>query len=182
MSGAPPAAEAACDAQAGAELLRALAHPMRLQILCRLLQGELAVGGFESELGLRQPNLSQQLGQLREAGLVTTRRVAKAVFYRLADKRVRIILDALRQALGLPQPQPAGRMPVGQMPAGRIPVGQMPAGGMPSGGQAIVTGPIVASSAAVVPAERPAPAGAECGVFSVAGWPAAPDGRIRTGV
>ncbi|MDN3564872.1 metalloregulator ArsR/SmtB family transcription factor, partial [Paeniroseomonas aquatica] len=56
-----------CDPQAVAEFLRALAHPMRLSILCRLLEGECAVSGFETELGLKQPNLSQQLAMLREA-------------------------------------------------------------------------------------------------------------------
>ena len=86
------------DPQQAAELLRAVAHPTRLQILCRLLDGELAVAGFEAELGLKQPSLSQQLGQLREAGLVATRREAKSVFYRLADPRVAILLDALRRA------------------------------------------------------------------------------------
>ena len=46
-----------CVPQAAAEFLRALAHPTRLQILCRLLDGEAAVAAFESELGLKQPLL-----------------------------------------------------------------------------------------------------------------------------
>lgn len=87
-----------CDPQAAVDFLRSLAHPMRLRILCRLVEGELPVSGFETELGLKQPNLSQQLGQLREAGLVSTRREAKSIFYRLADARVEIVLDALRAA------------------------------------------------------------------------------------
>jgi DNA-binding transcriptional ArsR family regulator len=86
-----------CDPQIAADLLRSLAHPMRLAILCRLLDGELNVGGFEAELGLRQPSLSQQLGLLRESGLVATRREAKSVIYRIADRRVALLLDALRQ-------------------------------------------------------------------------------------
>ena len=105
-----------CDPQAAAELLRALAHPMRLQILCRLLDGELAVAGFETELGLKQPSLSQQLASLREAGLVATRREAKSVFYRLADDRVRILLAALHEA-ARKKPHPAGsRRTVTQTP------------------------------------------------------------------
>ncbi|MBS7791619.1 metalloregulator ArsR/SmtB family transcription factor [Roseococcus sp. SDR] len=89
-----------CDPEVAAEFLRALAHPMRLRILCRLLDGELAVAGFESELGLRQPNLSQQLAALREAGLVTTRRESKSIIYSLADRRVAGVLEALRSAMG----------------------------------------------------------------------------------
>lgn len=89
-----------CDPEMAADFLRALAHPMRLRILCRLLDGELAVAGFESELGLRQPNLSQQLAALREAGLVTTRRESKSIIYSLADHRVAAVLEALRAAIG----------------------------------------------------------------------------------
>ena len=92
VAAGPPA----CDPEAASAFLRALAHPMRLRILGRLLQGELAVAGFESELGLKQPNLSQQLAALREAGLVATRREAKSVVYRLADDRIRPMLAALR--------------------------------------------------------------------------------------
>ncbi|MFL5258031.1 MAG: ArsR/SmtB family transcription factor [Rhodopila sp.] len=92
----------ACDPEVAAELFRALAHPMRVRILCRLLDGEISVAGLENELGLRQPSLSQQLGQLRDAGVVTTRRAAKSVYYTLADQRVRIIVDALRVAAGEP--------------------------------------------------------------------------------
>jgi ArsR family transcriptional regulator len=88
-----------CDPDAAAEFLRALAHPMRLRILCRLLDGECAVSGFDAELGLKQPNLSQQLAALREAGLVTTRREAKSIFYSLADARVGVLLAALRDAM-----------------------------------------------------------------------------------
>lgn len=90
--------EEACDPWAAAALFRALAHPMRVRILCRLLEGEVSVAGLETELGLRQPSLSQQLGQLRDAGIVATRREAKSVYYSLADKRVRILIESLRTA------------------------------------------------------------------------------------
>jgi DNA-binding transcriptional ArsR family regulator len=154
-------AKPGCDPQAAADLLRALAHPMRLQILCRLLEGEVSVSGFESELGLKQPNLSQQLAQLREAYLVTTRREAKSVYYRLADPRVQNILDALRQALSGPisaPPRPAARPPVAARPARKTLMLSAP---MPS---------------APLPSTPMRPtrvtAAAECGVFSIAGWPA----------
>lgn len=87
--------DGSCDPSVAADFLRSLAHPMRLRILCRLLEGELSVAGFETELGLKQPSLSQQLGQLREAGLVTSRREAKSIFYRLSDDRIETILNAL---------------------------------------------------------------------------------------
>lgn len=116
------------DRHAEAGFLRALAHPMRLQILERLLQGELAVSGIEHELDLKQPNLSQQLGALREAGLVATRREAKSIVYSIADDRVAPMLEALRRARGgaishgsgtAPAPRPVN--PSDPKSSGRIP-------------------------------------------------------------
>ncbi len=68
-----------------AALLRVMANPARLRILHRLLIGEAGVSAIEAELGIRQPALSQHLGALRDAGLLVTRRDARAIFYRLAD-------------------------------------------------------------------------------------------------
>ena len=108
--------QAVYDTQAAANLFRALAHPMRLQILYRLLDGEVSVTGLEIELGLRQPNLSQQLGHLRDAELVTTRRELKSVWYSLADDRIRATVEALREfwaghrrPQGYPHGRPKGR-------------------------------------------------------------------------
>jgi len=118
-----------CDPHAAAEMLRALAHPMRLAILCRLLDGEAAVSAFENELGLRQPSLSQQLSYLREAGLVATQKVSKAVIYRLTDSRVRPIVETVRATFSADGtvrsnatvPRDAGA-PAAACPAGRKPV------------------------------------------------------------
>ena len=79
------------------ELLKALANPNRLSIFCMLLEGERSVADIETELGIRQPTLSQQLGELREAGLVATRRDAKHVYYRVADDRAGRIVATLRE-------------------------------------------------------------------------------------
>jgi DNA-binding transcriptional ArsR family regulator len=46
------------------------------------------VRDLEDTLGIRQPGLSQQLAELREAGFVVGRKVSKSMFYRLADSRV----------------------------------------------------------------------------------------------
>lgn len=79
------------------DLLKALANPNRLSIVCLLLEGESSVSDIESELGIRQPTLSQQLGELREAGLVATRRDAKHIYYRVADDRAGRIVKTLRE-------------------------------------------------------------------------------------
>jgi DNA-binding transcriptional ArsR family regulator len=77
------------------ELLKLLGNPQRLLIACLLREGDYAVSEIEEKLGIRQPTLSQQLGALREAGVIEGRREAKAVIYHLVDARMRHILDAL---------------------------------------------------------------------------------------
>jgi DNA-binding transcriptional ArsR family regulator len=87
------------------EILKLLGNPQRLLIAWLLCEGEYAVSEIEEKLGIRQPTLSQQLGALREAGVIERRRQAKAVIYHLADERTRHLLDALRRIFcpeGLP--------------------------------------------------------------------------------
>lgn len=70
------------------EALKALAHPVRWRILTALKQGERNVGEIEAATGIGQPGLSQQLGVLRKAGVVTTRKEAKLVFYAIASEQI----------------------------------------------------------------------------------------------
>lgn len=78
------------------EFLKALSNPVRLSILCVLLEGESTVSDIEELLDIHQPTLSQQLRELREAGMIEGRRVARAVVYRIADARVRQFIGHLR--------------------------------------------------------------------------------------
>lgn len=78
-----------------AELLKTLSHPARLMLACTLAEGEYSVGELEEALGIHQPTLSQQLGVLREAGVVETRREAKQIFYRLTEARAAQLIEAL---------------------------------------------------------------------------------------
>jgi DNA-binding transcriptional ArsR family regulator len=77
-----------------ADRLKAMGHPVRLQIL-RVLQadGESCVCHLEARLGQRQAYISQQLARLRAAGLVTDRRDGLNVYYSLADDRVVSLMD-----------------------------------------------------------------------------------------
>jgi DNA-binding transcriptional ArsR family regulator len=79
------------------EILKLLGNPQRLLIACLLCEGEYAVNEIEEKLGIRQPTLSQQLGALREAGVIEGRREAKAVIYHLAHEQTRHLLDALHR-------------------------------------------------------------------------------------
>lgn len=83
-----------------AERLRILAQPTRLMILSLLRAGERSVGEIEKTLGLKQPGLSQQLGELRQAEMVATRREAKSIYYKLADDRVELLISVLERVLG----------------------------------------------------------------------------------
>ncbi|SFG13888.1 transcriptional regulator, ArsR family [Novosphingobium sp. CF614] len=73
------------DLEALAEVMRTLGHDTRLRLIATLLaQGEKSVGEIEAVTGIGQPGLSQQLGVLRKAELVQTRRAAKQVYYSVA--------------------------------------------------------------------------------------------------
>ena len=67
----------------------------RLLLLCQLTQGERNVGELEGLTGIRQPTLSQQLGVLRDEGMVNTRRMGKYIFYSLASFEVVCVMQAL---------------------------------------------------------------------------------------
>ncbi len=77
------------------EALKALAHPLRWRIITTLAGGERNVGELEAATGIIQPGLSQQLGVLRKAGLVATRKDAKLVFYSLAENDLAAVTNAM---------------------------------------------------------------------------------------
>jgi ArsR family transcriptional regulator len=76
-------------------VLKTLANEDRLLLLCQLSQGELCVSELEELLGIYQPTLSQQLGVLRNEGVVNTRRQGKNIYYSVADTAVLEILVVL---------------------------------------------------------------------------------------
>ena len=92
-----PTAASDMSGRAGeaAALLKTLAHPARLMLACTLAEGEFSVGELEQRLDIHQPTLSQQLGVLREAGLVETRREAKQIFYRLTEEKAAMLIQTL---------------------------------------------------------------------------------------
>ena len=82
------------DYQEAAAHFKALAHPVRLQILDMLRDGEVCVCHMEAALGKRQAYISQQLMVLRDVGLVDSRRDGLQVFYRIINPDVEALLDA----------------------------------------------------------------------------------------
>ena len=82
-----------------ATTLKALANPVRLQILHALADGPMVVGHLAVDLGLSQPNVSQHLAVLRSAGLVEADRGGREARYRLADPEVIVACDVMRGVL-----------------------------------------------------------------------------------
>jgi DNA-binding transcriptional ArsR family regulator len=76
-------------------LMKVLANPDRLLILCQLSQGEKRVGELEALLGIVQPTLSQQLTVLRDEELVSTRREGKNIYYQLTSPRALAVMQVL---------------------------------------------------------------------------------------
>ena len=91
--------------------LKALAHPLRYRIVHHLNDGERNVGELETATGIGQPALSQQLGVLRQANLVVTRRDGKLVYYALSTET----FDIVRKAIATLAPSPSA----GEDPARR---------------------------------------------------------------
>jgi ArsR family transcriptional regulator, virulence genes transcriptional regulator len=85
-------------AEEAAALLKALAHPARLLVLCQLVEGECSVGELQPITGLSMSALSQHLSVLREMELVTTRRESQTIYYTLAQGPAVGVLEVLNKA------------------------------------------------------------------------------------
>lgn len=79
----------ACD------LLKLLANPHRLVMLCQLIDGEKTVGTLAAFAGIRDSTASQNLSLLRKAGIVAARRDGQTMWYSVQDENVRLILQSL---------------------------------------------------------------------------------------
>lgn len=88
------------EIEQAARTMRALAHTVRLSVLGTLAGGERSVGEIERFSGVAQPALSQQLAVLREAGLVTARREARQVYYRIDRSAIAAVAELLDQLSG----------------------------------------------------------------------------------
>lgn len=83
-------------AQAAA-LLRAVGNEHRLLLLCLLIEhGELTVGALNEQVPLSQSALSQHLARMRDEGLVTFRREAQTLYYRIDNPAVKKLVATLK--------------------------------------------------------------------------------------
>lgn len=125
LPAAPSAPAMDLQAKAGeaAALLKALANPDRLLLLCHLVAGERSVNELGSLAGIAQPSLSQQLGVLRGERLVATRRDGQRVVYRIASPAALAVLQTLYGLFCEPAPvataAPGTPPPTTRRPANR---------------------------------------------------------------
>ncbi|NCN82666.1 MAG: metalloregulator ArsR/SmtB family transcription factor [Candidatus Pacebacteria bacterium] len=82
-----------------AELLKAIAHPRRLEIIRLLRDQELCVSDIYEMLDLPQANISQHLTILRDAKILDAKKVGKQVFYSIGNKKILKACDLLRDVL-----------------------------------------------------------------------------------
>lgn len=71
-----------------AKKFRVLGHPIRIKLLEDLMKKECCVGEIQKCLSVSQPNTSQHLKILKEAGIIEARREKNKICYRIADKAV----------------------------------------------------------------------------------------------
>lgn len=83
--------------------VKAIAHPLRLKILCLLSSGEIAVQEIVEAVGTSQSNISQHLAILRDKKILKTRKDSNKVYYRIADHRILQLVALMRQVFcGVP--------------------------------------------------------------------------------
>jgi len=80
-----------------ARALKAIAHPLRLKILCVVGDQEACVQDIVEQVGTSQSNISQHLAILREKGVLLTRKDANRVFYRVGDQRTLQLVGMMRE-------------------------------------------------------------------------------------
>ena len=84
------------DIRQAALAVKAIAHPLRLKILCVLGDQEVSVQGIVEQVGTSQSNISQHLSILRDKGVLATRKDANRVYYRIGDLRTLKLVGMMR--------------------------------------------------------------------------------------
>ena len=76
--------------------MKAIAHPLRLKILCVLSGGALSVQDIVEQVGTTQSNISQHLAILRAKGILIAHKEANRVYYRIGDARTLKLVGLMR--------------------------------------------------------------------------------------
>jgi ArsR family transcriptional regulator len=85
------------DIDRASRSMKAIAHPLRLKILCTLADQEVSVQEIVDRVGTSQSNISQHLAILRDKGILVARKDANRVYYRVGDARTLRLIDMMRE-------------------------------------------------------------------------------------
>jgi len=85
------------DIDRASRSIKAMSHPLRLKILCTLGDNEVSVQDIVDQVGTSQSNISQHLAILRDKGILTSRKDANRVFYRVSDNRTLKLICMMRE-------------------------------------------------------------------------------------
>ena len=84
------------DIERASRSLKAMSHPLRLKILCTLGDQEVSVQDIVERVGTSQSNISQHLAILRDKGILSSRKDANRVFYKVVDNRTLQLIGMMR--------------------------------------------------------------------------------------
>ena len=87
----------AADIEIASRSLKAMSHPLRLKILCILGDREICVQGIVENVGTTQSNISQHLAILRDKGILSSRKDANKVYYRVGDERTLQLIRMMQE-------------------------------------------------------------------------------------
>ncbi|MEM7561760.1 MAG: metalloregulator ArsR/SmtB family transcription factor [Pseudomonadota bacterium] len=85
------------DIELTSRSLKAISHPLRLKILCTLGDSEVCVQAIVDNVGTSQSNISQHLAILRDKGILSSRKDANKVFYRVDDQRTLRLIGMMQE-------------------------------------------------------------------------------------
>ncbi len=90
--------------QQASRALKAIAHPLRLKILCILGESEISVQEIVRQVGTSQSNISQHLAILRDKNVLMTRKDANRIYYRISDPRTIKLISMMREVFCAVEP------------------------------------------------------------------------------
>ncbi len=84
------------DVEHVAALLKTMAHPIRMRILCLLQDREMTVGELRDDVKTTNANVSQHLTILRNKNIISSRKVANYIYNKIADQRIVELIAAMK--------------------------------------------------------------------------------------
>ena len=85
------------DIEKASRSIKAMSHPLRLKILCVLGREEFSVQDIVDNVGTSQSNISQHLAILRDKGILSARKSANKVFYKISDLKTLQLIEMMRE-------------------------------------------------------------------------------------